>query len=120
MSERKLATIQEIADIKIHPNADRLELAQVMGWQIVVAKGEFKKGDHIVFCEVDSFLPIRPEFEFLRPSCYRKMHDGKEGFRLKTIKLRGEVSSGLVLPLSILSDKGKLVETERGTELWLD
>jgi len=55
-----------------------------------------------VYCEVDSFLPIKPEFEFLRKSSYRKLADGSEGFRLKTMKMRGVVSQGLILPMSVL------------------
>lgn len=98
---RKLASIREIAEIKVHPNADALELAIVDGWQCVVKKGEFKAGDLVVYLEVDSVVPIRPEYEFLRKGCYVKkdwLPEG-EGFRLKTIKLRGQISQGLVLPL---------------------
>jgi RNA ligase (TIGR02306 family) len=56
----------------------------------------------VVYCEIDSFLPIKPEFEFLRKSCYRKMADGQEGFRLKTIRLRGQISQGLCIPIGEL------------------
>lgn len=95
---RKLATIRQIAEVLPIPNADQLELAIVDGWQAVVRKGEFKPGDIIIYCEIDSFLPIQPEYEFLRASCYRKMADGTEGFRIRTMKLRGQLSQGLVLP----------------------
>jgi RNA ligase (TIGR02306 family) len=60
-----------------------------------------KINDLVVYCEIDSFLPIREEFEFLRKSSFKKMGD-QEGFRLKTIRLRGQVSQGLILPLSVL------------------
>jgi len=53
----------------------------------------------VVYCEIDSFLPIEPEFEFLRKSSYKKMVDGTEGFRLRTRKLRNQISQGLILPL---------------------
>jgi RNA ligase (TIGR02306 family) len=56
----------------------------------------------VIYCEIDSFLPIKEEFEFLRKSSYKKMSDGIEGFRLKTIKLRGQVSQGLILPMSVV------------------
>jgi len=59
-------------------------------------------GELIVYFEIDSLLPIREEFEFLRKSSYKMMSDGTEGFRLRTIKLRGQVSQGLVVPTSIL------------------
>jgi hypothetical protein len=68
-------------------------------------------GNLVIYCEIDSFLPIKEEFEFLRKSSYKKMGD-QEGFRLKTIKLRGQISSGLILPLSILESftSGKIIE----------
>ena len=89
---RQLATIREIAATRPIEGADRIEVAQVDGWECVVQKGEFHVGEQIVYVEVDSIMPERPEFEFLR--------DRK--FRVRTIKLRGQVSQGLVLPMSIL------------------
>lgn len=97
---RKLASIQEIRDIQPIPNADAIEVVTINGWQVVAKKGKFKIGDLCVYFEIDSFLPIKPEFEFLRKACYRKMADGSEGFRLKTIRLRGQISQGLALPLN--------------------
>ena len=98
--ERKLATIRKIDNIQPIDGADKIELVTVGGWKVVVAKDvNHKVGDLVVYCEIDSFLPIEPEFEFLRKSSYKKMADGTEGFRLKTIKLRGQVSQGLILPL---------------------
>jgi RNA ligase (TIGR02306 family) len=102
--ERKLATIRVISDIRPIEGADMIEIATVGGWNIVVAKNVgHKVGDHVVYCEIDSFLPIKEEFEFLRKSSYKKMGD-QEGFRLKTIKLRGQVSQGLILPMSVFGD----------------
>jgi len=101
---RKLATIRQISEIRLIPNADALELAIVDGWQAVVKKDEYQVGNLVVYCEIDSLLPIKPEYEFLRKSCYRKMADGTEGFRIKTIKLRGQLSQGLVLPLPFNSN----------------
>ena len=104
--ERKLATIRIIDDIRPIEGADMIELVTVGGWNVVVAKEvEHKVGDHVVYCEIDSFLPIREEFEFLRKSSYKKMGD-QEGFRLKTIRLRGQVSQGLILPMSVFGDFG--------------
>jgi len=97
---RKLATIQKIKEILPIEGADAIELAIVNGWQVVVAKSVgYKPGDLVVYCEIDSFLPLEPEFEFLRKTSYKKMADGTEGFRLKTIKLRGQISQGLIIPL---------------------
>jgi RNA ligase (TIGR02306 family) len=100
--ERKLATIQKIREIRPIEGADAIELAIINNWQVVVAKNVgHKVGDWVVYCEIDSFLPIREEFEFLRKSSFKKMGD-QEGFRLKTIRLRGQISQGLVLPISVL------------------
>lgn len=100
--ERKLATIQKIREIRPIEGADAIELAMINNWQVVVAKNVgHKVGDWVVYCEIDSFLPIKEEFEFLRKSSYKKMGD-QEGFRLKTIKLRGQISQGLVMPISVL------------------
>lgn len=97
--ERKLASIRKISDILPIEGADNIELAVVDGWKVVVAKNVGHKiGDLVVYCEIDSFLPIKPEYEFLRKSSYKKMGD-QEGFRLKTIKLRGQISQGLILPI---------------------
>ena len=104
--ERKLATIRQITDIRPIEGADMIELASVGGWNVVVAKNVgHKVGDMVVYCEIDSFLPIKEEFEFLRKSSYKKMGD-QEGFRLKTIKLRGQVSQGLILPMSVFGEFG--------------
>ena len=100
--ERKLATIQKIREIRPIEGADAIELAIINNWQVVVAKNVgHKVGDWVVYCEIDSFLPVREEFEFLRKSSFKKMGD-QEGFRLKTIRLRGQISQGLVLPISVL------------------
>lgn len=104
---RKLATIRTIDRIMEHPKADQIELAFVGGWQVIVKKGEFEVNDLCVYFEIDSVLPILPEFEFLRKGCYVKKdwlasekNPTGEGFRLKTIRLRGELSQGLIVPVS--------------------
>lgn len=100
---RKLASIQKVISVTPIEGADRIELAHVLGWQCVVNKGSFKPGDLGVYFEIDSFLPIKPEFEFLRSSSYKKSDIIGEGFRLKTQKFRGQISQGLLLPLSNLN-----------------
>ena len=77
---RKLATIRKIKEIRPIEGADAIELAVVDGWNVVVAKNVgHKVGDKVVYCEIDSFLPIREEFEFLRKTSYKKMGN-QEGF----------------------------------------
>lgn len=91
--DRKLATVDVVRDIQPIPNADNIEVVTVRGWHCVVKKDEFFIGDKIVYFEVDSLLDhTNPIFEFLRP----------RGFRIKTIKLRGQISQGLVMSTSIL------------------
>jgi hypothetical protein len=87
-----LATVEKIEEILPHGNADALEIARVLGWLVIVKKGEFKAGDQCVYVQVDSILPEKPEFEFLR--------DRK--FRVVTIKLRGVYSQGICFPTSVL------------------
>jgi len=101
---RKLASVQVIWKVEPIEGADRIELVHVLGWQCVANKGQFKQGDIGVYFEIDSFLPIREEFEFLRASSYKKTDIMGEGFRLRTQKFRGQLSQGLVLPLSVFPE----------------
>lgn len=94
---RKLATVRKVSEVLPITDADAIELCVVDGWRVVTKKGEFSPGNVCVYCEIDSYLPIRPEFEFLGKSSYKKMQDGTEGFRLRTVKLRGAISQGLLL-----------------------
>lgn len=111
--ERKLASIQKVREVLPIEGADAIEVVVINNWKVVVKKDDnYKPGDLIVYCEIDSFLPIREEFEFLRGSSYKKMVDGTEGFRLRTIKLRKQISQGLVLPLNILEDNDPIHEGE--------
>lgn len=95
----KLATIETIAEILPHPNADRLEVARVLGWQTVVKKSEFQVGARAVFVVIDTLLPAAPWSAFLadpaRPT---------DPIRLRTARLRGQFSQGLLLPLDVLPE----------------
>lgn len=99
---RKLCTIEKVIDIQPIDGADKIEVATIKGWQVVIGKGQFKIGDLVVYCEVDSLLPEREEFEFLRKSCWNPRFNG---FRIKTCRLRGAISQGICFPLSILGAK---------------
>jgi RNA ligase (TIGR02306 family) len=96
---RSLVSIQKVRGISSIADSDFLELAHVMGWQCVIKKGEFKEGDFGVYFEVDSFLPLDTRYEFLRASSYRDNVDNGEGFRIRTMKMRGQLSQGLLLPV---------------------
>jgi RNA ligase (TIGR02306 family) len=106
---RNLASIQTVNAAEPIANADAIEKIRVLGWWVVVKKGEFRPGDRVVYCEIDSLLPERPEFEFLRTSSFKPARTDDvgaltwaAGFRIRTVKLRGQVSQGICFPLSIL------------------
>jgi RNA ligase (TIGR02306 family) len=93
---RQLASIKKIKEIKPALNSDNLNLAYVDGWQVVVRKDEnYQPGDLCVYIEIDSMLPDIPAFKFLTDKGIK---------RLRTIKLRQNLSQGLIMPLSILPD----------------
>lgn len=104
MEIRKLASVQIINGITPIEGADMIECVHVLGWQCVANKGEFQVGDKCVYMEVDSFLPVCDEFEFLRDTSFKQDEVLGAGFRLKTRKFRGQISQGLVQPLSILPE----------------
>jgi RNA ligase (TIGR02306 family) len=91
---RKLASVQRIKYTEAIEGADAIEKAGVLGWQLVIRKGEFKTGDLCVYCEIDSVMPDKPEFEFVRA----------RSNRIKTVKLRGQISQGICFPLGILPE----------------
>src|SRR6186997_504296 len=118
---RKLASIQTVNAVEPIPNADAIEKIRVLGWWVVVKKGEHRPGDKVVYCEIDSLLPERPEFEFLRASSFKPAQTSAAGeqilpagFRIKTVKLRGQVSQGICFALSLLPPDAP---TEEGADV---
>ena len=97
---RKLATIRKIDEIRPIEGADAIEAAVVGGWTVVVKKGEFQAGALAVYLEIDSWVPhdLAP---FLSKGSEPREFNGVKGERLRTVKLRGQVSQGLLLPLSV-------------------
>jgi RNA ligase (TIGR02306 family) len=113
---RALVTIQRVKAITAIPDSDFLEAAHIMGWTCVVKKGEFREGDLGVYFEVDSFLPLDPRYEFLRGSSYRENEDNGKGFRIRTAKMRGQLSQGLFLPLAVFPELAGAAEGDDVTE----
>ena len=111
---RKLASIQCIKRLDSIPDADHIELASIMGWSAVVRKGDYKIGDKCVYFEVDSFLPLEDKYEFLRNSSYRNNEYIGQGYRIRTQRLRGCLSQGLIMPLSV---DDRLEGLEVGTDV---
>lgn len=98
--ERKLVSVRVIKALRPIPGADNIECATVDGWNVVVKKGEFKVGDLCVYFEIDSFLPYDDDrYDFLRKLGSRVI-DGFKGIRLRTVRLRGQLSQGLALPVA--------------------
>ena len=118
---RKLASIREVTYIKPIPDADAIECAIVNGgWPVVVKKGEFQVGNLAVYCEIDSWIPhaLAP---FLSKGKEPREYNGVKGERLKTVKLRGQISQGLLLPLSTMGPKERpWTIAEEGFEVGAD
>jgi RNA ligase (TIGR02306 family) len=90
--------------------ADAILLAKVLGWELVVKKTEFQVGDRCVYFEIDSVLPIAQWNDHLRK-------EPNKPLRIKTIRLRGALSQGLALPLSILNEYGTIETDQDGQYL---
>lgn len=99
----KLVSVQTITNIQSIPDADNIVVATVLGWQVVVKKNEFSVGDKVCYVQIDTVVPELPVFEFLR----------ERSFRVKTIKLKGQISMGLIVPLP----KGNWKEGDDLTEI---
>lgn len=90
-NERELAYVVTVDAVTPIEGYDRVELAHVGGWTIVVGKGEFKPGDPAIYFEIDSKLPeVKPfiDMEFL----------AKKKFKVKTQKMCKSISQGLLMP----------------------
>lgn len=95
---RQLVTLREVAELIPIEGADFIELAQVDGWQCVVKKGDFCVGQRGLFFEIDSLIPTEDErFKFLSKGQVRTHH------RIKSMKLRGSLSQGLLMPWATLT-----------------
>lgn len=96
---RKLASIRRIDALNPIENADAIECAVVGGWKVVAQKGLYKVGDLAVYFEIDSWIPTELA-PFLSKGKEPREFEGVKGERLRTIKLRGQISQGLLMPLA--------------------
>jgi hypothetical protein len=108
---RELAKIAKIQAIEPIKDKDRIELATIENYPVIVQKGEYKVGDLAVYVFYDTVLPQRKEFEFLRARCWSELY---QGFRIRNMSMAGVYSSGIIFPLSILP---KEVKVEEGLEV---
>lgn len=118
---RKLATLRTIDAVTPIEGADRIECAHLGGWPVVIGKGDFAPGDCVIYFEVDSFLPTDDaRFAFLAPRGTKEMlRDDEEvtGHVLRTAKLRGQYSQGLVMPIDAFPEVVDAIErTQRNLE----
>lgn len=105
---RKLASIVVVDDIIPIDKADAIELARIAGWQCVVKKGEFNVGDRAIYLEIDAIPPDTAAFRWLWQPKPKRDDNGvvveaaivarPSSFRIRTMKLRGALSQGLLLP----------------------
>jgi RNA ligase (TIGR02306 family) len=100
---RKLASIQKVLDVVPIEGADRICSYKIQGWNVVDSVGKYAVGDLVIYCEIDSFIPteIAP---FLSKGNEPREYEGIKGERLRTVRLRGTLSQGLILPLSTIPE----------------
>jgi RNA ligase (TIGR02306 family) len=111
---RALATVETVTATAPIEAADAIERARVRGWDVVVKKGEFRPGDTCLYIEIDAFVPLDdPRFAFLEARG-RKVVDGRAGHVLRTAKLRGAYSQGLVIGVASFPE---LAGIEVGTDV---
>lgn len=96
--QRAMAYVAKINKLEKHPNADALDICTIGGWKVVSQKDLHREGDLVIYCSIDSWIPhtLAP---FLSGSSGPKEYEGVQGNRLRTVKLRKQVSQGLVLPI---------------------
>lgn len=116
---RKLATIRRIEALDPIPNADAIELATVDGWKVVAQKGLYRVGDPVLYLEIDSWVPTELA-PFLSKGKEPRVFEGIQGERLRTIKLRGQLSQGLLIPLEIKMSGNCLPITRRCVQVGED
>lgn len=127
MKEHHQVNVIRIQEVRVHPNADKLEIVPIEGYQAVVGKGQYKVGDLAYYIPPDSVVPDRPEFQFL----WKGPLEGPVPLKRRRItakRLRGEWSEGLLMPLEqhqtcwstprgIPVDDGKVYQVKEGDDL---
>lgn len=115
---RKLASLQKVKFVRPIAGADAIECVGVLGWECVSKKGEFSPNDECIYFEIDSLLPDAPVFSFLRKACWKE-DLGK--YRLRTMRLRGQISQGLALPIALFPElAGRAVGFDATEELGVE
>lgn len=89
----------KILDIQNHPGADRLEIATVYGFQVIVPKDRYKVGDKIIYIPIDSLLSYTLETKLFPPDAKIKLHKS----RVRQIRIRKLASQGMIVDPSEVS-----------------
>jgi RNA ligase (TIGR02306 family) len=113
---RKLASVRKVAEVQPIEGANAIEAVRVDGWWVVAKKGEFSVNDLAMYFEIDSWIP-----ESVAPFLFKgREFNGVKGERLRTIKLRGQVSQGLLLPLpeGVIAEEGTDITEMLGIQKW--
>ena len=97
---RKLATIRRVDALDPIEGADKIEVATIGGWKVVTQKSIHKVGDLVLYIETDAWVPNWLAPFLTKPGHHVKEYNGVAGERLRTIKLKGTISQGLILSLS--------------------
>lgn len=114
---RKLATIRKIDNLLPIEGADLIVTAVIGGWTVVVKKNEFNVGDLCVYFEIDSFLPDgNPAWQHLVEK-HPRMFEGNRGHRLKTVRLRGQLSQGFAASTNIVNDDAIFTDMNAGLDV---
>lgn len=111
---RKLASVQKIKAIKPIEGADKIEIVQVLNWDCVAKKGEYQVGDAVIYFEIDSLLPDIPMLEWLKGSSWSQKLNK---YKISTHKFRGQISQGLVMPITQLGELLEQIKPERYNSL---
>lgn len=101
--ERSMSWIAKIDKVEKHPDADSLDICHVGGWRCISKLGEYQEGDLVIYCSIDSWVPhsLAP---FLSKGKKPRTYNGVEGEKIRTIKLRGQLSQGLLLSINLLDN----------------
>ena len=112
-----MASIQVIEEIKPIEGADRIQAYRVQGWWVIDSKDKYNVGEYVVYCEPDSWVPTELA-PFLSKGKEPREYNGVKGERLRTVRLRGQLSQGLLLPTSVLNfTENKFDESEIGNDV---
>lgn len=102
MSERVMSRVVRVDAINPIEGADQIEVVSIGGWKVVVKKGEFQVDSLACYAEVDSWIPHSVAPFLTKEGQFPKVYNNVEGQRLRTVKLRGQISQGLLLPITAL------------------